>query len=48
MFLSHDDIQIHLCKVGFMPNYLVWHDHGEVQPTKSDDGNEDEDRMDDI
>jgi hypothetical protein len=25
-----DDIQLHLCKVGFMSNYLVWSDHREV------------------
>jgi hypothetical protein len=30
-FLSQDDIQLHLYKVRFMSNYLVWHDHGEVQ-----------------
>jgi hypothetical protein len=34
-----------------MPNYLVWHDHGEVEPpvvgTKSDI-NEDDDRMDEM
>jgi hypothetical protein len=34
-----------------MPNYLVWRDHGEVEPpvvgTESD-GNEDDDRMDEI
>jgi hypothetical protein len=34
-----------------MPNYLVWRDHGEVEPpvvgTESD-GNEDDDRMDDM
>jgi hypothetical protein len=26
-----------------MPNYLVWRDHGKVQPIESDDGNENED-----
>jgi hypothetical protein len=34
-----------LAKHGFMPNYLVWHQHGEVQaatPTESD-GSDDED-----
>jgi hypothetical protein len=30
MFLFQDDIEIHLRKVGFMWNYLVWHDHGMV------------------
>jgi hypothetical protein len=31
-----------------MLNYLVWCDHGEVQPAESDDENEDEDQMDDM
>jgi hypothetical protein len=32
-----------------MPNYLVWHDHGEAEelPVQSD-GNEDVDRMDEM
>jgi hypothetical protein len=29
-----------------MPNYLVWHQHGEVQAES--DGSNDEDRMDDM
>jgi hypothetical protein len=35
---------------GFMPDYLVWHQHGEVQPPTAveSDGNDDEDRMDDM
>jgi hypothetical protein len=40
----------HIAKHRFMPNYLVWHRHGEVQapaPAESD-GSNDEDRMDDI
>jgi hypothetical protein len=40
----------HLAKHGFIPNYLVWHQHGEVQaaaPAESD-GSDDEDRMDDM
>jgi hypothetical protein len=32
-FLSQDEVQIHLCKKGFMSNYLVWRNHGEVEPT---------------
>jgi hypothetical protein len=33
-----------------MTNYLLWHQHGEVQPTVADefDGNDDVDRMDDV
>jgi hypothetical protein len=45
--MFQDDIQLYLCKVGFMPNYLMWHDHREVWPFESD-GNEDEDQMDDM
>jgi hypothetical protein len=40
----------HIAKHRFMQNYLVWHQHGEVQaaaPTESD-GSGDEDRMDDM
>jgi hypothetical protein len=40
----------HLAKHKFMPNYLVWHQHGEVQaatPAESD-RSDDEDRMDDM
>jgi hypothetical protein len=33
-----------------MPNYLVWHQHGEVQSPAiiESDGSDDEDRMDDM
>jgi hypothetical protein len=34
-----------------MPNYLVWHDHGEVEPPvigAESDRNEDDDRMDEM
>jgi hypothetical protein len=40
----------HIAKHGFIPNYLVWHQYGEVQavtPTESG-GSDDEDRMDDM
>jgi hypothetical protein len=40
----------HIDKHGFMPNYLVWHQHGEVQgaaPTESDRSG-DVNRMDDM
>jgi hypothetical protein len=40
----------HIAKHRFMPNYLVWHQHGEVQAPASDelDGSDDEDQMDDM
>jgi hypothetical protein len=48
--LSEYEMCGHIAKHGFMPNYQVWHKHGEVQaaaPAKSD-GSDDEDRMDDM
>jgi hypothetical protein len=30
MMLSKYKISGHITKPGFMPNYLVWHQHGEV------------------
>jgi hypothetical protein len=47
--LTQDKVQIHLCQEGFMLNYLVWSDHGEVEelPVESD-GNEDKDHMDEM
>jgi hypothetical protein len=50
-FLNQDEVQVHLCQEGFMPNYLVWRDHGEVGPSvvgAESDGNEDDDRMDEM
>jgi hypothetical protein len=50
-FLNQDEIQVHLCQEGFMSNYLVWCDHGEVEPPiigVESDRNEDNDRMDEI
>jgi hypothetical protein len=40
----------HIAKHRFMPNYLVWHQHGEVQAAAAveSDGSNDEDRMDDM
>jgi hypothetical protein len=48
--LSEYEMFAHLAKKGFMSNYLVWHQHGEVQPPVADesDGNDDEDHMDDM
>jgi hypothetical protein len=42
--LSEYEMFDHIAKHEFMPNYLVWHEHGEVQataPTESD-GSDDE------
>jgi hypothetical protein len=40
----------HLAKKGFMVNYLLWHQHGEVRPVVADEsnGNNDVNRMDDM
>jgi hypothetical protein len=48
--LSEYEMSAHLAKKGFMSNYLLWHQHGEVQPMIADesDGNDDVDRMDDM
>jgi hypothetical protein len=47
-FLTQDEVQVHLCQEGFILNYLVWRDHGEVEPLvvgAESDVNEDDDRM---
>jgi hypothetical protein len=48
--LSEYEMSTHLVKKGFISNYLVWHQHEEVQPAVADesDGNDDVDRMDDM
>jgi hypothetical protein len=48
--LSEYEMSAHHAKKGFIPNYLVWHQHGEVQPPVADesDVNGDEDHMDDM
>jgi hypothetical protein len=46
VFLTHDEVQVHFCKKGFMSNYLVWRDHKKEEPPTigaESDGNEDED-----
>jgi hypothetical protein len=50
LMLSEYEMSAHLAKKGFMSNYLVWHQHEEVQPPVADelDGNDDEDQMDDM
>jgi hypothetical protein len=48
--LSEYEMFDHIAKYEFMLNYLVWHEHGEVQagtPAESD-GSNDEDQMDDM
>jgi hypothetical protein len=49
MLLEYE-MSAHLAKNRFMPNYLLWHQHKEVQHAVADesDGNDDVDRMDDI
>jgi hypothetical protein len=48
--LSEYEMSAHLAKKGFMSNYVLWHQHGEVQPMVADesDGNNDVDRMDNM
>jgi hypothetical protein len=48
--LSEYEMFGHIAKHGFIPNYLVWHQHGEVQaPAAAEsDGSDDEDRKDDM
>jgi hypothetical protein len=48
--LSEYEMSSHIAKHEFMPNYLVWHQHGEVQATApiESDGSDDVDRMDDM
>jgi hypothetical protein len=49
MLLEYE-ISAHLAKKVFMSNYLLWHQHREVQPAVANesDGNDDVDRMDDM
>jgi hypothetical protein len=48
--LSEYEMFAHLTKKGFMSDYLVWHQHREVQPlvANESDENDDEDQMDDM
>jgi hypothetical protein len=48
--LSECEMFAHLAKKGFMFNYLVWQQHGEVWLAVPDesDGNDGEDQMDDV
>jgi hypothetical protein len=44
------EMSAHIAKNGFLLDYLVWHQHGEVQPpvAAESDENDDEDWMDDM
>jgi hypothetical protein len=44
--LSEYEMSGYIAKHGFIPNYLLWHQHGEVQAPA--DGSDDEDQMDDM
>jgi hypothetical protein len=48
--LSKYGMSAHFAKKRFMSNYLLWHQHGVVQPTVADelDRNDNVDRMDDM
>jgi hypothetical protein len=48
--LSEYEMSDHIAMHGFMLNYLVWHQHGEVEApaTTESDESDDEDRMDDM
>jgi hypothetical protein len=50
MMLSEYEMSGHLARKGFMANYLLWHQHGEVRHAVADesDGNDDVNRMDDM
>jgi hypothetical protein len=50
MILSEYEISTHLAKKGFMPIYLLWHQHGDVHPAVADesDGNDDVNWMDNM
>jgi hypothetical protein len=48
--LSEYEMSAHLAKKGFILNYLLWHQHRDVQPAVADesDENDDVDQMDDM
>ena len=48
IWLKKVEVSYHVFKHGFMPNYLVWREHGEVETTVESDGDQDVDRMDDM
>jgi hypothetical protein len=46
--LKKVEVLYHVFKHGFMLNYLVWREHGEVETTIESNGDQDVDRMDDM
>jgi hypothetical protein len=46
--LKKVEVSYHVFKHGFMLNYLVWREHGEVVTTIESDGDQDVDQMDDM
>ena len=46
--LKKVELSYHVFKHGFMPNYLVWHEHGEVDHTIESDGDQDLDQMEEM
>ena len=46
--LKKVELSYHVFKHGFMPNYLVRHEHGEVDHTIESDGDQDIDRMEEM
>jgi hypothetical protein len=48
--LSEYEMPAHLARKGFTSNYLLWHQHGEVQPAVADesDGNDDVNWLEDM
>jgi hypothetical protein len=48
IWLKKVEVSYHVLKHGFMPNYLVCHEHGEVETTVESDEDQDVDRMDNM
>jgi hypothetical protein len=46
--LDKFDLSIHICKYGFKPDYLVWHEHGEVDAPLGSNTDKDVDKMEDM
>jgi hypothetical protein len=46
--LKKEEVSYRVSKHGFMPNYLVWREHGEVETIVESKGDQDVDRMDDM
>jgi hypothetical protein len=41
--LSEYEMSAHLAKKGFISNYILWHQHGEVQHVVADESDENDD-----